>query len=61
VSFAAITLCVASQRMFVVVFVVVAFRYRLSPEILRYILVQQYFCPFVISRKYILKSLSILI
>jgi hypothetical protein len=35
VSFAAITLCVASQR----VFIVVVFRYRLSPETIGYTLV----------------------
>jgi hypothetical protein len=42
VSFATITLCVASQRVFVVVVVVVVvvvFRYRLSPETFGYTLV----------------------
>jgi hypothetical protein len=38
VGFAAITLCVASQRLF---FVVVYFRYRLSPETFGYTLVSR--------------------
>jgi hypothetical protein len=38
VSFAAITLCIASQRVFIVV--VVLIRYRLSPETFRYTLVR---------------------
>jgi hypothetical protein len=41
VSFAAITLCVASQRVFVVV-VVYLFRYRFSPETFGYTLVLSY-------------------
>jgi hypothetical protein len=42
VSFAAITLCVASQRVFIVVFVVVAVIvvYRLSPKTFEYTFVQ---------------------
>jgi hypothetical protein len=47
VSFAAITLCVASQRVFIVVLVVVVvihFRYRLSPETFGYTLLYPKYC-----------------